>query len=70
MPFVARGRQPLLPLVDRLLKGKLAPTLQGWRDEGLSFAAMARRLEDDHDVIVTDETVRRWCDELGVERVA
>lgn len=65
-----QGRQPLLPLIDRLLDGKLADYLTEHRTAGLSFDAIGRRLANEHDVNVTGETVRRWCVELGVEEAA
>lgn len=65
-----QGRQPLLPLIDRLLDGKLADYLSDRRAEGLSFDAIGRRLANEHDVSVTGETVRRWCVELGIEDAA
>jgi len=52
---------PIRPLVDRILEGKLTDRLTQWRDEGLSYDAIARRLDADHDIGVTAETVRKWC---------
>lgn len=61
-----RGRQPLFPLFDRILGGKLAEQLAAWRAEDLSFDAIARRLGAEHDIEVTGETVRRWCIDLEI----
>ena len=52
------------PLVDRILGGQLAELLSGWRNEGLSYGAIALRLHDDYQVDVTAETVRRWILDL------
>lgn len=67
---VPRGRQPILPLVDRLLDGKLAELLSAMRADDQSYDSIARRLHVDHDIDVTGETVRRWCIDLEVEEVA
>lgn len=54
-------------LADRLIPGGLATYLTERKvDQRLSFRAIARHLEDDHDIVVTDETVRAWCIEYGV----
>lgn len=55
------SRGTTYPLVDRLLDGQLAEILSAWRDEGLSYETMARRLQSDHDVEVSTATVHRWC---------
>lgn len=52
--------QPIKPLVDRILGGKLDQTLAAWRTEGLSYEAIARRLASEHDISVTAETIRAW----------
>lgn len=54
---------PIRPLVDRILGGTLTEYLSGLRGEGLSYEAIARRLDSDHDVTVSAEQVRRWCSE-------
>lgn len=61
------ARRPLFPLYDRILDGQLAAILTGWRAEGTSYEEMAGRLRDEHQIIVTSETVRRWCSQLGIE---
>lgn len=47
-------------LIDRLLDGRLAEVLAGWKAEGVSFDEQARRMEDDHGIAITRETLRRW----------
>lgn len=59
----------LLPLVDRLVPGGLEKCLVRWSAEGLSTDAMAVRLQVDHGVDVTRETVRRWLHHYGVRTV-
>lgn len=64
MPKLLSMAQPILPLVDRILDGRTAELLRSWREEGLSFDAIARRLEARHAITVTGETVRTWCADL------
>lgn len=47
-------------LVSRLIPGGLDAFLTEARSEGLTFAQIARRLFEEHDIDVTQETVRRW----------
>lgn len=56
------GRGSIRPLVDKLLDGQLAALLEAWRTEGLSYNDMAYRLRSEHDINVSQETIRRWCD--------
>lgn len=53
---------------DRALDGQLEQKLRDWRDDEsqLTFSEIAVRLRLDHDIHVTDETVRRWCIDLGI----
>lgn len=54
-------------LADRLVPGGLETYLRQRKvDQRLSFRSIARQLEDEHDIVVTDETVRAWCIEYGV----
>jgi hypothetical protein len=48
-------------LVDRLIPGGLEPFLRSARDGGETFNDIAFRLRAEHDIKVTEETVRRWC---------
>lgn len=48
-------------LVDRIIPGGLAAYLTDARAAGETFADIAYRLRSEHDVVVTQETVRRWC---------
>lgn len=50
-------------LVDRLIPGGLEPFLREARDSGETFLDIAFRLRAEHDIRVTEETVRRWCGE-------
>lgn len=53
-------RKSLRPLVDRLLDGRLRELLAERIDDGQSFEQIARWLDNEHDVDVTGETIRRW----------
>ncbi|MCU4183992.1 hypothetical protein K6U06_06445 [Acidiferrimicrobium sp. IK] len=63
------SRQGIFQILDRLVGGDLAERLARWRDEGLSFDAMAIRLHDEHQVDVTGETIRRWVRDTEHEAV-
>ena len=54
------NRASLYNWADERLKGQLRPTLLAWRDQGLTLDQIARRLDDDHDLGISRETVRRW----------
>lgn len=51
----------LRDLTDRLLDGKLDSTLVAWRREGLSYLQISKRLDEKHQISITDETARIWC---------
>jgi len=53
-----------------LTKGKLDTRLVKWRAAGLTYRSMARKLEDELGISVTEETVRVWCLEIASERKA
>jgi len=58
-------------LYDRILDGKLAPLLLRWRAEGLSNTEMAFRLrEQEQDIKVDPQTVRRWLRRLDEKQPA
>ena len=57
-------KQSTYPLVDRLLDGKLADTLTGYRTEGLTFDEMVGRFKLDHQLDVSRETCRRWLQQI------
>lgn len=40
--------------------GQLDDQLRQWRADGVTIDQMVRRLEDDHALTVSRETVRRW----------
>lgn len=56
------------PIFDQAIGGGLETLLKEWRkpDPPMSFAEIAHTLRAEHEVLVTDETVRRWCVELGI----
>lgn len=54
------------PLYDRLLNGRLAEFLKRWRSEGRSPVEMRDILRDEHQIKVSDATVRRWL--RGLEK--
>ncbi len=54
------ARPQTRPLVDAAFGGKLDEHLIAWRSEGLSWDAIARRIERDQRVVVSSETVRKW----------
>lgn len=58
--------QPLYPLVDRLLDGRLVALLTEKRYAGQTYDDIARWLATDLDVKVTAETVRTWCARLDI----
>jgi hypothetical protein len=57
------GRQSTIPQVDAQLGavGRLGELLERWRDEGVSYEAMSRRLLMDYGVQTNASAVRRWC---------
>jgi hypothetical protein len=61
-----RKRQPLYPLIDRLLPGGLEARLRRQRAEGLSFEDMAKSLHVEETIVVSGELVRKWCDDLAI----
>lgn len=65
MPRLLPMATPIHPLVDRILGGKLDERLKAWRAEGLTYDGIARRLDAEHDIDVTSETVRKWCASLA-----
>lgn len=56
-----------LPLVDRALGGTLEARLRKGRSEGLTHAEIAEDLAAEVQIVVSRETVRKWCHELGIE---
>lgn len=60
------AKRPLFPLVDMALGGTLFHELETRRPED-SFEDIAAWLRTE-DVIVSSETVRRWCNDLGIEK--
>lgn len=60
--------QPLLPLVDRALDGKLEMFLLDARTEGQSYQRIRDRLIAEHGITVTSATVGNWCRQLEIEK--
>jgi len=61
------GRTSGLPLVDRILDGKLEQILREKRAAGESYETIGRWLATEHDITATKDTVRRWCLGLSIE---
>lgn len=57
------ARSTIRDLTDRLLDGNLDTWLAEQRSAGHSFAEIAWRLRVEHEVAVTGETVRTWCND-------
>lgn len=55
------ARSSTIPLVNRIIPGGLEPFLRAARDNDETFADITYRLRAEHDIRVTEETVRRWC---------
>lgn len=65
------ARTSPLPLIDRLLNGKLEEELRRRRTAPAeSFETIARWLANEHNITVSSATVRRWCIEYGIEEAA
>lgn len=60
------ARTNVKDLADRLIPGGLRAWLKSGRDQGVTLDQMARNLEDQHGISVTDETVRLWCQSFGI----
>lgn len=52
-------------LIDRLIPGGLDAFLTSARSNDETFADISFRLRAEHDIKVTQETVRRWCTDLA-----
>lgn len=64
------ARTTVRELTDRLLDGNLDAWLAEQRGAGHSFAEIAYRLRSEHEVIVTGETVRTWCNDIDAPQDA
>jgi hypothetical protein len=60
------AKRSTFPLVDRAVGGDLAGRLGAWRDEGLTYEQISRKLHAEHGIDVASTTVYRWCIEQGV----
>lgn len=63
-PWSRRGH----PRRDRRELRALFDVMAGLRGQGRSFAFVARELYARHGIEVTGETVRSWCDQLGIDK--
>lgn len=52
------------PLINRIVPGGLDAFLSGARAEGLSHEQIAYRLRSQHDIEISAETIRKWCQRL------
>lgn len=57
-------------MADRLLEGRLADHMQLLYAETGSWSEVSRRLLVDHGIHVSDQTLRRWADQLGIGAAA
>jgi hypothetical protein len=60
------AKQPLYPLIDRLLSDGLEVRLRRQRAEGVSYEDMAKSLYAEETIVVSGELVRKWCEDLGI----
>lgn len=49
------------PTYDRIVPGGLAGFLRKEREEGASLRVIVAKLQAEHDIRVSVETVRGWC---------
>lgn len=66
MTTVTQPQGTIYPLADKALDGQLAARLRDGRAEGLSYYELRDELRK-QGIAVSHETVRRWCQELGIE---
>lgn len=55
------------PLIDRIVPGGLARYLIAARAEKDSYESIAYRLRHEHEIVVSAETVRKWCQRVDAE---
>lgn len=63
------GRRDTFPLVDRLVPGGLTDYLRAARrdEPKRSHEGIAFELATEHDIKVSAETVRRWCQRVEAD---
>lgn len=60
-------RTTVKDLADRLIEGGLEAWLRDHKvNRRDSLVGIARRLDRDHQIVVTSETVRQWCLDYGI----
>lgn len=59
-----------MPLVDRLIPGGLEQYLREARERGESFQTIATRLQSEHDIPTTHQTVSAWCTTYGIGKAS
>lgn len=64
-------RRSMFPLVDKALGGDLEARLREWRSTTppTSFEQIGHHLRAE-DIVVSSETVRRWCNDLDIDTPA
>lgn len=60
-------RTSLWRMSDEATGGRLADRIAELREDGLSWRQMAQRLYAEHGLVVTDETLRKWGQKLGLD---
>ena|GEM_PF-2839968 len=69
MPTASPPRSSIYRTTERAVGGDLRTFLEAQRDGEASFEAIAQRLQD-LNVLVSRETIRAWCQRLGIEAKA
>lgn len=64
------ARSTLRDLADRLIPGGLDQWLLDRRRDDDSYAEIAYALRTEHDIAVSHETVRQWCQDAELEASA
>jgi hypothetical protein len=58
-----------MPVVDRLLDGRLRHILADQRQRGLTYAQMETEFGRIYGLGASRELIRRWCLALGIEQL-
>lgn len=65
-PVVSAPRSAAYLEANQAVDGHLPDLLKSWRDQGLSYGAIARELSG-RGAVVSDEAIRAWCQRLLTE---